>query len=387
MDTEREELQKTADPRAHYTELDALRGVAILGVVMVHLSRFWFAGTRQEIRVPLLDVDLLDLLLMGYLGVPLFFLLSGYLLTWTEEDRARRGSYSFSSYAKRRVLRLVPAFYVATAVVVLLWPTDPALLDVALLATFLHGFKPSFPVGLDPAVWSLTPEVVFYVLLPLLVLKIRATWQRLAVLAGLLVLSLGTRLLMAFGAFAALPAVGESLDGNRMYFYPTTLLYLFIVGVLLKGVVERRGPGGEAAGALLSLLAVLPVLVLVVFPYLVVDGQLLVGPEAMLAEAMVVALFAAALFRSPVLEPILGWRPLAFLGQISYSMFLLHNTVIYLSTRYLLFELRPWLAKQGEPVVWAVFVVYVLAVLAVATVLSYLGYRYVESPFLRRKPK
>lgn len=370
--------------------MDALRGIAILGVVMVHLSQFWFAGTRQEIKVPLLGIDLLDLFVMGYLGVPLFFLLSGYLLTRTEEYRARRGSYSLSAYVRRRVFRLVPAYYVAIAVVVLLWPTDPALFDVALLATFLHGFKPSFPIGLDPAVWSLTPEVVFYVLLPFLVLKVRATWQRVTILAGLLGVSLATRLLMASGTFAALPVVGESLVGNRMYFYPTTLLYLFIVGVLLRGMVERRGPGGPpggASGLLLSALGVFPVALLAVFPYLIVEGQVLAGPVAMLAEAMVVAFFAAALLGSPALRPVLGWRPLASLGEISYSLFLLHNTVIFLSTRYILFKIRPWLAEQGEPVVWAVFVFYALAVLTVATAISYLSYRFVESPFLKRKPK
>jgi len=373
----------TPDPRAHYVELDALRGVAISGVVLAHLAEFWSHGTRQRMELPLLGADLLSLFVMGYLGVSLFFLLSGYLLTWTEEGRARRGSYSLSSYAKRRALRLVPAYYFALAVVVLLWPTSPSPWDVGLLATFLHGFKPSFPIGLDPSVWSLTPEVVFYALLPLLVLKLKGFRQRLAVLAALLTVSLATRVLMISNAFGSLPLLGDALGGNRMYFYPTTLLYLFLVGVLLRMMVEKgviRAPAG-----LTTVLAVLPVVVVVALPYLVSRQGILRSPLTMLAELMVAMFFAAALLGAPLLKPLLDWGPLAFFGKISYSMFLLHNTVLYLSTRYLLFQMRPWLAHQDEPVIWAVFLAYSLCALAVATVLAYLSYRFVESPFLRRK--
>lgn len=334
-------------------------------------------------ELPLLGADLLSLFVMGYLGVSLFFLLSGYLLTWTEEGRARRGSYSLSSYAKRRAFRLVPAYYFAIVVVVLLWPTSPSPLDVGLLATFLHGFRPSFPVGLDPAVWSLTPEVVFYALLPLLVLKLKGFRQRFAMLAGLLAISLATRVLMTSDAFGSLPMLGDALGGNRMYFYPTTLLYLFLVGVLLRMMVEKGAV--RASAGLGAALAVLPVVVVVALPYLVSRQGILRSPLTMVAELMVALFFAAALLGAPLLKPLLSWGPLAFFGKISYSMFLLHNTVLYLSTRYLLFEIRPWLAQQSEPVVWAVFIGYSVCALAVATVLAYLGYRFVESPFLRRK--
>lgn len=350
---------------------------------MTHLSQFWFSGTHQEIKVPLLNVNLLDLFVMGYLGVSLFFLLSGYLLTWTEEGRARRGSYSLSSYVKRRVLRLAPAYYVALAIVVILWPTTPSLLDVGLVATFLHGFKPSFPLGLDPAVWSLTPEILFYALLPLLVLKLTSFRQRFAVLAGLLAISLATRVVMTFNGFGSLPIFGDTLGGNRMYFYPTTLLYLFLVGVLLRMMVEKGVI--RAPAVLSSVLAILPVIVVVALPYLVSRQGILRSPLTMLAELMVALFFAAALLGAPLLKPLLDWSPLAFFGKISYSMFLLHNTVLYLSTRYFLFQIRPWLAQQSEPVVWAVFLAYTLCALALATILAYLGYRFVESPFLRRK--
>lgn len=341
-------------------------------------------------NVPFLDVSLLDLFLMGYLGVPLFFLLSGYLLTWTEDRRVRRGSYSLSSYVKRRALRLVPAYYAAVVLVVLLWPTSPPIGDVAAVFTFLHGFMPAFPEGLDPAIWSLTPEVVFYAVLPLLVLKLRSVPQRLLIFAGLLAISVATRLLMAEGFFETLPLVGEALAGNRMYFYPTTLLYMFLAGVLLRMMVERLGEGRLRSGGYsyaCSLGTVVAVAAVALLPYVVITDGLPRSPLALIAEAMVILFFASALLGSPVLKPLLRWKPLIFVGRISYSLFLLHMTVIFLSARYLLFNLRPWFPEQSDAVIWAAFGGYTVAALAIAILLASASYRYIESPFLRRKPK
>lgn len=384
-----EEVYKTPDPRAHYAELDALRGIAIIGVVLTHLGIFWFAGARQPLVIPYLRIDLLNYTNLGYLGVPLFFLLSGYLLSWTEGKRVERGSYDLLSYAKRRAFRLVPVYYVAIVLVVVVWPTTPSFGDVALLFTFLHGFKPAWPLGLDPAVWSLTPEVVFYILLPFLVLKFRSLAWRLAILAVLMIVSVATRLLMAGGFFDSLPVFGDALAGSRMYFYPTTLLYLFLVGVVLRMMVGRieEGNGSGRLRRIAALVAtVVPVVVLAVIP-LLVGRRLLTSPLEIVAEAMVILFFVAALLGSPLLKPVLRLRPLMFIGKISYSLFVLHMTVIYLTVRYVLFQARPWLATQDPATVWASFSAYAIFVVVAALILAYLSYRYIESPFLRRKPK
>lgn len=381
--------RKDAEQRAHSAELDGLRGLAILGVVMTHLSGFWFSRTRLPLDVPLLGVDLLHFFQYGSLGVMLFFLLSGYLLTWTEEKRARRGSYRILSYAKRRALRLVPAYYVSIVLVVLLWPNTPSFDTLAIHLMFLQGFVPEY-LTVNSVVWSLTPEVIFYLALPFLVLKLRRSYQRLAILGALLIVSLATRILMSGNAFDTLPIIGDSLSGPRMYFFPTTFLYLFLVGMLLRMLVERTEVtnGSLRWRRLLALgLTVIPVSVLAVFPYLVVKHyRSLSSPEAMIAEGMVVLIFASALLGSPLLKPLLNWRPLVFIGEISYSLFLLHTTVIFLMIRYLLPAAKPWLVQQSGLTVWASFAIYTVSILAVAVVVSYLSYRFIESPFLRRKP-
>src|SRR5919199_3407686 len=188
-------VKKTiSDPHAHYVELDALRGIAILGVVMSHIAASWTNYVNAPLMVPLLSVDAVELLFFGTYGVNLFFLLSGYLLTWTEEKRARLGIYSVRSYVLRRMLRLMPAYYVAILVVFVLWPAQGSAIDVLMHALFLHGLNPHTAASLDPAWWSLTPEVVFYCLLPFIVLKLPRASQRLALFGLFVLISLGTPL-------------------------------------------------------------------------------------------------------------------------------------------------------------------------------------------------
>ena len=74
--------------------------------------------------------------------------------------------------------------------------------------------------------------------------------------------------------------------------------------------------------------------------------------------------------------------------MISYSMFVLHNTVLVMvAIPYFLPVARDWVAGQGSLAVGAVFSSYALAILAIIFTISYLSYRYIESPFLSYKPK
>lgn len=381
----RRETHPTPDPRDHYAELDALRGIAIFAVFMTHLSGYWGRATGLRLDIPWIDMNFLQVFRYGYLGVPLFFLLSGYLLTWTEEKRRDQGSYSLFSYAKRRAFRLVPAYYAAIVLIILLRPNDPSTGSVALHLSFLHGLSPAYPGGLDPVFWSLTPEVIFYASLPLLVLVFRGLWQRLVILAGLVLVSLGAKLYMANG----LSFLGEDFGGTRLYFFPTTLLYIFLVGMLLRMMVERM----EAANGFprwrrpVALICTVAPAALIVFPYYWRQPEFLRSPVSMAAEVLVILFFAAVLLGSPIMKSVTRWRPLTFFGKISYSVFLLHTTVIFLLFRYVLVDLRPWLIGLEGVSVWAAFTVYGLVALAATTVVSYLSFRFIESPFLQRKPK
>jgi peptidoglycan/LPS O-acetylase OafA/YrhL len=395
------------DPRDHNVELDALRGIAILCVVMMHIAGAWTA-TGAPLTLPRLGIDVVNLLFFGSYGVTLFFLLSGYLLTWTEEKRARTRIYSVRSYVLRRVLRLVPAYYVGILIVIVLWPFNPpypmdvTTTDVLMHASFLHAFNPDTINSLDPVWWSLTPEVVFYCLLPFIVLKLPRVSQRLALFGVFALISLALKLYPYMAQTIPDPANPPSLNFWYVLGMATSYLYIFLAGVLLRMLVEYFN--SQPASRLQPRLAQLAMAIfligaasIVALAYLgmkhsiiaTVQGQapwLLIG-IGMPIDLIVIALFASAVLGSPLLCAVLRWKFLAFTGLISYSMFLLHNTVVVMASPYFLPVVRDWVAGQGSLAVWAVFSGYALAILAIVFTISYLSYRYIESLFLSYKPK
>jgi peptidoglycan/LPS O-acetylase OafA/YrhL len=381
----RPEKVKTSDPREHYVELDALRGIAILGALLTHLATVWTTSLNVPLTIPLLREDALRLLHSTGLGAfSLFFLLSGYLLIWTEEKRARLGTYSVRSYALRRMLRLVPAYYFAMLVVIVVWAKDVSITDVLMHISFLHALNPHTAMSLDPVFWSLTTEAVCYVLLPFLVLKLTRLSQRLALFVVLFFVALVTQITSHLIAAQQLTQPDGLNLPRYLHFLPTNWLYLFLAGVLLRMLVEHLGtrPTPRLQPPLASVLFLASVVFLLTFPFLVEEL-----PMRMPLDLIVIAFFASVLLGAPLLREVLRWRPLVFVGVISYSLFLLHHTVIVVVFRPLIDDVREWIVGRGDLMAWAAFSVYLLGVLPAAVAVSYLSYRYIESPFLRRKPK
>lgn len=400
------EKRKGHDLRDHRVELDALRGVAIIGVVACHITARWNNnGLGGPLPVPLLGVDALELLQFGSFGVSLFFLLSGYLLAWTEGERVRRSGrdgYSLRSYAARRALRLVPAYYVSIVIVLLVWPIRASKASVEAVlwhVSFLHSFSFDYGRTLDGVYWSLTAEVVFYLLLPLLVLRMPGFRARVALFAVLFAVSLGTRIYMTQAGFAPPDPYPTDPGFRYLYYLPSTQLYLFIVGMLLRTMVERLSrPSPKLALISFGLFAG-SVAVIAGFPYLVAPhGYTMQGPLAMLVDLALVAFFAAALLGSPLLRRVLRFGPLVGIGAISYSLFLLHNTVLVLFVIYfgrhvvalgefmngVTAPLGGWASGASS---WLTFLAFACCIFGIACGISYLSYRFVETPFLRRKPK
>jgi peptidoglycan/LPS O-acetylase OafA/YrhL len=136
-------------------------------------------------------------------------------------------------------LRLAPAYYLAILLVVFTWPVHPSPVDVLKHASFLHGLFWRGNLSFDGIWWSLTPEVVFYATLPLLVLRLRSLKTRLALFGILAFISFITRL--HIGEIGDPMPNGYPQSAAFWYWYelPTTHLYLFMAGVLLKMAAER----------------------------------------------------------------------------------------------------------------------------------------------------
>ena len=321
MSTPHRDAGPAAPP--HYLSLDGLRGVAVL-LVMLHHFAVFVPGSRAEQM-------LLAATRSAWLGVDLFFVLSGFLITGILLRSRGRPRY-FSSFFARRVLRIFPLYYAVIAVALLVLPAFPParqVLDTPIgtdhgwwyalyLQNILMAVRASFDHLILAVTWSLAVEEQFYLLWPVVVWWLPA--RRLAWLCGGLML-----------AAPLLRGIMVALDSNAIAIYvltPTRVDALaagsFIACWLDRSFdPERLRRFAKSAGTV-SLLGI--------GGLLAVRGRLrLDDPLMQTAGYSLIAVGGAALLtlllqpaKAPRLVRCFSFRPLLSLGRYSYAMYLFH---------------------------------------------------------------
>ena len=310
--------------------LDGLRGIAILAVIGVH-----------AFGKPL----------GGFYGVDLFFVLSGFLITTLLlEEHDRSGGIAMGAFYRRRAYRLLPGLLAVVAAYTALTVASPrALEQVAAGALYGANFvlaSGSHLVDGTPFVpfWSLAEEEQFYLLWPLLLLLLlrrevresRVAWGLGAILLGLMAYRYG---LAADGASA-----------TRLYYAPDTHANGLVLGCLLA-LLRRRGLRVPAFVGWIGLAGLLAAFAFPPFTHGLSFG---LDPATIAA-----ALLTGAALEQGLLSRCLGFRPLVWLGLISYSLYLWH---------FFCLELFDWRTQIALPV---------------ALIVSALCYYKVERPLRR----
>lgn len=150
----------------HEASIDALRGLAILGVLAVHSAGIVPAATSL----------LHNAQVFGHFGVQLFFLVSGLTLCRSWENRRPFESIPIRAFYLRRLFRIAPMFYMALVIHLAVYGVAPhpfapqgvSTADIALTAAFLNGFHPSTMNAVVRGGWSVAVEMGFYLAFPLL---------------------------------------------------------------------------------------------------------------------------------------------------------------------------------------------------------------------------
>jgi peptidoglycan/LPS O-acetylase OafA/YrhL len=365
----------------HYAGLDGLRALAVVAVLLYHGGVSWSGG--------------------GFLGVEMFFVLSGFLITsLLVAEFVESGRIALRAFWARRARRLLPALFVLVAAIGVYYslagPTKaiPGLKGDG-IATLLYisnwhqvaagtnYFAASGPVSPLQHTWSLAIEEQFYVLWPLLVLGVLALARRrgaserrsLQVLLGLSLAGAAA----ASVEMALLFASGRGLD--RVYYGTDTRATGLLLGASLAiaMAIRRRWPATStprlsppwarpalgAAGLLL-----LPVLAAGI---VLADGDdAWVYPFGMLAtDAVMVVLIAAVVLRPHAAAArLLALSPLQGLGKISYGLYLWH------------FPLFLWLDESSTGVRGPALLILRLGVTLAVSLISYCV---VEQPIRQRR--
>jgi peptidoglycan/LPS O-acetylase OafA/YrhL len=328
----------TLAPDTRFASLDGLRGVAALVVLFHHVAfvipAFSDTYRTQDLVGPDNPVwwfayTPLKILTAGPEAVVVFFLLSGFVLAL---EPLRKPAYDWVAYYPRRIVRLyvpIVASVVLAVVLVLIVPRDPSrassswltmLADPSLRPTAILGeatvlfHPPLFP--LNGPLWSLVWEVWFSLLLPLaiaLVLLVRRHWWIVAVLSF------------------ALSWVGFAFEWGALVYLP-----MFMVGVAMARGIEDLRRWADAISRLRFAAVVWALLTLLGLGLLVwswmyrgtgaIDTVLAasISPEKLVGGTIL--LFACAF--SPAAVRALTVRPVAWLGRVSFSLYLVHVPVL-----------------------------------------------------------
>lgn len=296
--------------RSH--ELDFLRGLAIVGVLAIHVSQTFPSGLR------IVDFAFSS----GWVGVNIFYFVSALTmcLMWTQ----RAGeSHPTRKFYIRRFMRIAPLFWLAIPLYLALNGTGPSFdapngigpVQIILTALFLHGFWPDSINSVVPGDWSIAAEMTFYVVFPFVIASFGS--RRHLYLALAIVINLFNVLVFkpqAFSFFVAYYGTGhEAFVWNALHLSFLNQLPIFLAGCALFFALRDGFTKSDAAmflGWVVLAFVANRESISHEFNYLVIN--------------LVLAAFVFGCIRFAV-----GWRPLEALGRNSYSMYLSHFAVIH----------------------------------------------------------
>jgi peptidoglycan/LPS O-acetylase OafA/YrhL len=176
---------------AHH--LDALTGVRAFAALWIFVFHGWSNGGSPTIRVSIAaqSIDLTPLAAFGWLGLDVFFVLSGFLLTRQAFLKLQRAAPAastsvfvaefgekYSSYLRRRILRVYPAYYACITVLLILAATGvylrlPGKLELLLHLGMVHNFVEKYIATMNGVFWTMPFEWQFYIVFPLLFILLR----------------------------------------------------------------------------------------------------------------------------------------------------------------------------------------------------------------------
>ena len=339
-------------------EIDGLRAIAVVPVILFHASVQPFSG--------------------GYIGVDIFFVISGYLITSILLSELEREEFSLLRFYERRARRILPAlFFVMAASLPLAWlwllPSDMkdfsrSLVAVPLFSSnFLFWLEDDYwspESELKPLLhtWSLGVEEQFYILFPLFLVW---AWKKGGKFTLLAIVLIGLASLLASQWMA------HHYPKANFFLLPSRAWELAL-GACLAYYLAHQRSGTPVSGRLKTLPDLLGItgLLLIGFAVFAFDDATPFPGLLALVPTLGVALIILFASQRTLVGRLLGSRYLVGIGLISYSLYLWHQPLFA-------FARHAGLGEDSQAIL--------LGIAALCFPLAYLSWRYVENPFRNRR--
>jgi peptidoglycan/LPS O-acetylase OafA/YrhL len=344
------ELEYRATSAGRYrADIDGLRAVAVIAVILYHLNLGSFSG--------------------GYVGVDVFFVISGFLITSLIDEELKQGTFSLLNFFERRIRRIFPALFAlllvcAAAFWFLLMPDDYKRLGQSEFASVLSVANFYFlkdsgyfntPAAAKPLLhlWSLSAEEQFYLIFPGLMIALARLARPVQVIALILV-----------GVVSLIVSIVTlRSDPITAFFLLHSRAWELMAGAVLALTMRDRvifGAGFIGLGGLALIAAGI---------FIYTDQTLFPGEAALLPVAGTVLVILGGQGKSGLTDGFLKNMAVAYVGRISYSLYLWHFPIIAW------FEYSHIRASDNLDR---------SAIVALSFVCACLSYHFVEMPFRRR---
>jgi peptidoglycan/LPS O-acetylase OafA/YrhL len=359
----------------YFPNLNGLRFIAALAVMIHHVEQ-----GKGLVGLPSVFLTSPFIHIIGGLGVVLFFVLSGFLISYLLLEEENRTGIGVRHFYARRILRIWPLYYLIIVLALFILPhvsffTLPGygidvvqknlLLKTAIYATLFANFPVVGFVPYASQTWSIATEEQFYLLWPVLMKHVR---NKAFLMLSVIGLYLAVKLSMSTRHFWIILGI-ERWRGSLSGFVNAFQIDCMGIGGLAAVVLHRRLK-------LLALLVNRPVFYVALVTSVTLIGRGFALP--LLRDEFYAVLFALLILNFAANDRI-GWslefEPFHYLGKISYGLYMFHPIAIFATLH--LFGPLGWTHNSF------VYPTCVLATIGLAAV----SYRFFESPFLRLKDR
>lgn len=343
-------------------EIDGLRAIAVISVIIYHLNENWLPG--------------------GFLGVDIFFVISGFLITGIIITEIQQNSFSFKQFYTRRIKRIYPAFITVMALVsfiasaIFIYNDFNKLrktieLAIALLSNFYLGLTQGYfdlSANENPAlhIWSLAVEEQYYLIFPLILILAYKKFREIKVL---FIITLILFFILLSTSFIPTSFYKEVLHQPNIYYLSNLRFPELLVGSLLA--IYHCSNKIQLSTQVSNILAILSTLLLFSCLFIMNNDIAFIPGITLIIPCIFTALIIHNTSQNNIIKLCLSNKAIVFIGKISYSLYLYHWIFIALAY-YITGEKQ----INNQPIV-------IVTVLTI--IFSVLSYYLIEQPIRKSK--